>query len=78
VAGKQSGVEYVAIRWFRQCDPQTGKPKIYEGTGDELYTGPLNLPYLLDPSGPDGKGPLIAEKSSPAPAATSGDSSSKE
>jgi hypothetical protein len=73
--------QHVAIRQFRQYDPQTGKPKTYVGSGDELYTGPLGLPYLLDPAGPDGKGPLIAEKSDvvkPAPPAASGDSSTKE
>jgi hypothetical protein len=69
VAGKQ----YVAIRHFRQADPRTGAVTIYEGTGTEPYTGPLDLAYLLDPSGPDGQGPLIAEKSTPIPAA-SGDS----
>lgn len=78
MAGK---TQYVAIREFRQYDQQTGKPKLYMGNGDELYMGPLDLPYLLDPAGPDGRGPLIAEKSDvvqPAPPAASGDSSTKE
>ena len=73
--------EHVAIRKFHQYDQQTGKPKNYEGTGEETYTGPLDLPYLLDPAGPDGGGPLIAEKSDvekPDPPAASGDSSTKE
>ena len=89
MAGKQpSGKQYVAVRWFRQSDPETGEITIYEGTGDEPYTGSLDLPYLLDPSGPDGRGPLIAEKSADKPSdesadksatpAGSGDSSSKE
>lgn len=65
-------VEYVAIREFRQMDPRTGRVKVYQGSGDELYTGSLEYSYLLDPGGPDGQGPLIAEKS--APAAASGDS----
>jgi hypothetical protein len=73
--------EHVAIRKFHQYDQLTGKPKNYEGTGEELYTGSLEYPYLLDPAGPDGRGPLIAEKSDvvqPAPPAASGDSSTKE
>ncbi len=73
MAGK-SPVQFVAIRPFVQTDQKTWKPKKYVGDGSELYTGPLDLPYLLDPNGPDGQGPLIAEKSDPAPAAASGDS----
>jgi hypothetical protein len=73
VAGK---VQHVAIREFHQHEPPSGKPKFYAGTGKELYTGPLDLPYLLDPDGPDGNGPLIAVESI-IPAA-SGDSSTKE
>jgi hypothetical protein len=65
-------VEHVAIRKFHQMDPRTGRTTFYLGSGDELYTGSLEYPYLLDPSGPDGQGPLIAEKS--APAAAPGDS----
>lgn len=65
-------------------DPQTGVT--HWGPGD-IYTGPLDNPYLDDPSGPDGRGPLLnpiagdepdatpdAEKSDPAPS----DSSVKE
>lgn len=65
-------LEYVAVRHFRQSDPRTGKVTVFE-PGD-LYAGSLEFPYLLDPSGPDGQGPLIAEKSVPAPAAASGES----
>lgn len=72
MAGK---VQHVAIRVFHQHEPPMGKTKFYAGTGDELYTGPLDLPYLLDPAGPDGNGPLIAESTIPA---ASGDSSTKE
>ena len=72
VPPRATPTEYVAIRKFHQMDQRTGKVKVYEGTGDELYTGPLEYSYLLDPKGPDGQGPLIAEKS--APAAASGDS----
>ena len=71
VPPKQPNVEHVAVRKFHQDLP--GGVTAYEGGGDELYTGPLDLPYLLDPQGPDGQGPLIAEKPTPAPA-VSGDS----
>jgi hypothetical protein len=71
VAGKQ----YVAIRWFRQTDPRTGNDTIFE-VGDP-YSGPLDLPYLLDQKGPDGRGPLIAEKSTPT-ASSASDSGGKE
>lgn len=74
MAGKQDS--YVAIRWFSQVDPRTGAVTIFEV--DDPYTGSLDLPYLLDQNGPDGKGPLIAVKSTPVPAAPSGDSGSKE
>jgi hypothetical protein len=77
VAGKQ----YEAIRDFQQTDPRTGVVTSYK-VGD-AYSGPLDLPYLLDPAGPDGSGPLIAEKSSSSSASdssgkASSDSSGKE
>jgi hypothetical protein len=77
VAGKQ----YEVVREFQQTDPKTGVVTNYK-VGD-AYTGPTDLPYLLDPSGPDGNGPLIAEKSSSSSASdssgkASSDSSGKE
>ena len=68
-----AGKQYVVIRPFRQTDPKTGKDTFY--TVDDPYFGPVEAPYeyLLDPDGPDGKGSLVAEKSS----ASATDSSSK-
>lgn len=57
-----AGKQYEVVRQFQQTDPKSGVVTNYE-VGDS-YTGPLDLPYLLDPFGPDGQGPLIAEKSS--------------
>jgi hypothetical protein len=68
VAGKQ----YEAIRVWRRTDPRTGADTNYV-PGDP-YTAPVE-PNMVSPEGPDGKGPVIAEKSTPA---ISGDSSSKE
>lgn len=66
---------YEVIRPFRWADPKTGADTHYK-VGD-VYPGPVNKPYLLDPAGPDGKGPLLLEKTipTPAPAAPSVDSS---
>lgn len=55
--------QYEAVREFSQTDPRTGVDTDYK-IGDP-YTGPLDKPYLMDSRGPDGKGPLIAEKTTP-------------
>lgn len=68
-----AGKTYEVTRDFRRVDQRTGDSVFYKA-GDP-YSGPSDQ-SLLDPAGPDGKGPLIAEKSSPAPATS--DSSSKE
>lgn len=81
-----AGKRHVAIRKFYQYEPDSGATTNYEGDGSEQYTGPMDLSYLKDPDGPDGKGPLIAEesvdksadKSAPVPVAASGDSGSKD
>lgn len=70
--------QYECTRVWRHVDPHTGAVTDYE-VGDP-YEGPLDYPYLLDPQGPDGKGPLIkkkaaADKPGPFP---SGDTGSKE
>lgn len=51
------------LRDFRYVDPQSGESTKWKA-GDS-YTGRMDNPWLLDPNGPDGKGPLIE---SPAPA----------
>jgi hypothetical protein len=55
VAAKQ----YVVLRSFRRTDRRTGAETRY--VAEKPYTGAVDKPYLLDPSGPDGNGPLIAE-----------------
>jgi hypothetical protein len=65
---------YECIRAWRYVDPRTGADTHY-APGDP-FEGPVDEnPHLLDPAGPDGCGPLIAEKTSdkavvakPAPA----------
>lgn len=52
---------YEVVRAWRYVDPRTGEPTDYQ-PGDP-WTGPVDEnPFLLDPAGPDGCGPLIAEK----------------
>jgi len=52
---------YEVVRAWRYVDPRTGDPTHYQ-PGDP-YTGPVDAnPHLLDPQGPDGCGPLIADK----------------
>jgi hypothetical protein len=65
-AAKQTAApdEYVNIREWRWFDDKTLKNYFFV-PGDP-YTGPLNLPGLLTPEGPDGKGPLIAKVAVPA------------
>ena len=75
-----AGKQYEVVRAFRQTDPKTGKDTHYE-PGDP-YSGSVDKPYeyLLDEQGPDGKGPLISEKSSSTDSSSkaSSDSSGKE
>jgi hypothetical protein len=69
------GKQYVVLREFSRTDPKTAASASYKA-GDP-YSGSVDDTYL-DSKGPDGKGPLLAEKSSPTPAPSSNDSSSKE
>lgn len=66
-----AGKQYEVVRDFRRVDPKTGDSTAYKA-GD-VYSGSVDQ-SLLDSAGPDGKGPLLAEKNAPAPS----DSSSKE
>lgn len=66
--------QYVVLRDFSRVDQKTGEPAYYKQ--NDPYSGPVDNSYL-DPQGPDGKGPLLAEKPSPTPASTDS-SSSKE
>jgi hypothetical protein len=60
---------YEVVRAWRYVDPRTGEPTDY--TPGDPYTGAVDAnPYLLDPAGPDGCGPLIAEKTAKAVVAT--------
>lgn len=52
--------QYEVVRYFRITDRRTGQDSHYH-VGD-VYSGPLNNPYVLDPNGPDGRGALIVEK----------------
>lgn len=58
--------QYEVVRPFRRTDPRTGAESRFE-VGD-VYPGPVDQPYYTDPRGPDGKGPLIAEKPATDPA----------
>lgn len=55
-----AGKQYEVVRDFRRTDPKTGDSTSY--TVGAPYVGPVD--GLLDSEGPDGKGPLIVEKSS--------------
>lgn len=55
--------QYVAVREWRRVDPRLGTPTDYQ-IGDP-YTGPVDA-CQVSPEGPDGRGPVIAEKSTPA------------
>lgn len=59
-----AGKQYEVVRFHRRTDPKTLDDTIYEVGAH--YSGPLDW-YHLDPKGPDGQGPLIAEKSTPLP-----------
>lgn len=65
--------KYVVVRYFRRSDPRTGADTEY--TPETPYTGAVDKPYLLDPRGPDGLGPLIAEIVDQAPSSSSNSSS---
>lgn len=73
--------QYEVLRTFRRTDPKTYVDTFYE-VGD-TYSGPVEESFF-DPDGPDGKGPLLAdkaaEKASDKPTTTpvSGDTSNKE
>jgi len=69
------GKQYVVLRDFSRTDQKTGDDVTY--TAGSPYSGPFDASYL-DPAGPDGKGPLIAEKSTSSPTPADSDSSSKE
>lgn len=57
-----AGKEYVVVRKFTRVDPRTGIGTRFKK--NDVYDGPLDQSYL-DPAGPDGKGPLLAEKTTP-------------
>jgi hypothetical protein len=64
--------KYEVVRAWRYVNPQDGTATEY-AVGDP-YDGPTDKnPHLLDPGGPDGVGPLIAEK----PAASKTDTKEK-
>ena len=70
--------QFENIRDWRWSDLTGRSADIHYSIGDP-YAGPMDNPFLLDPAGPDGRGPLIAEKLAPASvSAASGDSSVKE
>lgn len=55
--------KYEAIRSFRLVDPRTGKGTQY--VPGDAFDGPVDEnPHLLGDDGPDGGGPLIADKQS--------------
>lgn len=60
--------KYVVVRRWRRTDRRTGAETRF--VPNTPYTG-LVEPLLLDPNGPDGKGPLIAEVIDPAPSSAS-------
>lgn len=74
-----AGKEYVVVRKFTRVDPKTGIETRFKK--NDVYDGPVDKSYL-DPGGPDGKGPLLAEKSTtpekPSPLVAGSDSSTKE
>lgn len=53
--------QYEVVRAFRRTDPKTYEDTDYN-VGD-TYSGQVEDSYL-DPDGPDGRGPLLAEKKS--------------
>lgn len=61
--------QYEVVRPFRRTDRRTGADSHFEV--GQVYSGPVDESYL-NPAGPDGRGPLIAEKSAPvAPSSVS-------
>lgn len=62
--GVVTASKYEVVRPWRYVDPRDGAVTEY-AVGDP-WDGPTDKnPYLLDPGGPDGAGPLIAEKATP-------------
>jgi hypothetical protein len=70
VAAKQ----YDVLRYFRRVDPRTGESQEFQ-PGD-TYSGAVDEEYFLAPAGPDGQGPLLAEKSSTSGSGSGSGSSS--
>lgn len=66
--------KYVVLREFRRTDPRTGIDAVYVPDSETPYMGPVDKPYFLDSEGPDGKGPLLAEGTNPAPPSSPSDS----
>lgn len=55
--------QYEVVRQFRTVDPRTGASTHY--TVGDSFAGPVDTnPYLLSDEGPDGGGPLVADKQS--------------
>lgn len=55
--------QYEVVRPFRTVDPRTGASTHY--TVGDSFTEPVDTnPYLLSDEGPDGGGPLVADKQS--------------
>lgn len=62
-----AGKQYAVIRDFSRVD-KFGQSTSYKA--NDPYSGSLEK-WDLDPAGPDGKGPLLAEKPSTTPDSTS-------
>ena len=54
--------QYEVIRPFRETNPRSGLDTFYE-VGDDHAAPTDKQPHLLAADGPDGRGPLLAEKS---------------
>jgi hypothetical protein len=69
-------------RDWRHVDPQTGETTRW--AKGQPYTGPMNIVWLHDAIGPDGKGPLIYSNTplvpveeKPAPVSSNGSTKEK-
>lgn len=61
------GKQYVVLREFSRVD-KNGESTSY--SKDDVYSGPVDASYLGS-NGPDGHGPLVAEKAAtPTPASS--------
>lgn len=67
-----AGKQYVVLRDHRRVDKNGDSTSFKK---DDSYSGPVS-DADTHPQGPDGKGPLLGEKSSPASSSASSDSSS--